>query len=468
MQTDDLCYMPATEMAQAIRTKRVSPIEVVEAILARIEALNPLLNAYCTVMADQARRAAVEAEAAVMKGEPLGPLHGIPVSIKDVIITKGIRTTWGSKLYEHFIPDEDAPVVERLKQAGAIILGKTNTPEFGWKGVTDNPLFGVTRNPWNPDLTPGGSSGGAGAAVAAGLGPLAVGTDGGGSIRIPSSFSGIFGFKPSFGRVPIYPASLNETLTVIGPMSRTVRDAALMLSVIAGPDERDRHSLPVNGVDYLKALEGEIRGLRVAWSPDLGYAAVDPEVRAITTEAVRVFEDLGCHVEEADPGFDDPEPIWETLVDAALGARLGGSLPEWRDWIDPPLVKIIEEGKTMSAFQLMQASFQRVALWDIVRRFFARYDLLLTPTVAVPPFAVGVEAPVEIAGRRVARRAWFAFTHPFNLTGQPAASVPCGWTKEQLPVGLQIVGRRFDEVTVLKAAAAFEAAASWADRRPCF
>ncbi|MBI3990069.1 MAG: amidase, partial [candidate division NC10 bacterium] len=220
------------------------------------------------------------------------------------------------------------------------------------------------------------------------------------------------------------------------------------------------------GVDYLKALEGGIQGLRVAWSPDLGYAAVAPEVQVITEAAIKIFEGLGCHVEQADPGFEDPEPIWGTMVSAALGARLGGYLPEWSDRIDPPLVKIIEEGKVMSASQLMQVFFQRVTLWDMARRFFARYDLLLTPTLAVPPFTVGVEAPREIAGRTVARRAWFAFTHPFNLTGQPAASVPCGWTKEHLPVGLHIVGRRFDEVTVLKAAAAFEAASSWADRRP--
>ncbi|MBI3988932.1 MAG: amidase [candidate division NC10 bacterium] len=466
MPTDDLCYMPATEMAQAIRAKRVSPVEVIDAILARIERLNPGLNAYCTVTAEAARKAAREAEAAVLRGDPLGPLHGVPVSIKDLIITKGVRTTWGSKLYEHFVPEEDAPAVERLKGAGAIILGKTNSPEFGWKGVTDNLVFGITRSPWNLDRTPGGSSGGAGAAVAAGLGPLAVGTDGGGSIRIPSSFSGIFGFKPSFGRVPVYPPSAAETLSHAGPMTRTVRDAALMLNVIAGPDERDRNSLPASGVDYLQALQGGIQGLKVAWSPDLGHANVDPQVRVVTTAAVKTFADLGCHLEQADPGFEDPEPIWATLFYAGIGARLGEYLPEWRDRIDPPLVRIIEEGQTISAFQLMQASFRRAAMWDIVRRFFERHDLLLTPTVAVPPFAVGIEGPKDIAAQGISRRGWFAFTFPFNLTGQPAATVPCGWTADGLPIGLQIVGRRYDDITVLKAAAAFEAARPWTDRRP--
>lgn len=466
MQSDDLCYMSATEIVQAIRARRVSPVEVTDAILARIERLNPVLNAYCAITAEAARKAAREAEAAVMKGEPLGPLHGVPVSIKDLIITKGVRTTWGSKLYEHFIPDEDAPVVERLKAAGAIILGKTNTPEFGWKGVTDNLVFGITRNPWALDRTPGGSSGGAGAAVAAGLGPLAVGTDGGGSIRIPASFSGIFGFKPSFGLVPIYPPSAAESLSHAGPMTRTVRDAALMLNVIAGPDERDRNSLPASGVDYLAALEGGIQGLKVAWSPDLGYAKVDPQVRAITTAAIKTFTDLGCHLEQADPGFEDPEPTWATLFYAGIGARLSEHLPEQRDRIDPPLVRIIEEGQAISAFQLMQASFRRAAMWDIVRRFFERYDLLLTPTVAVPPFMVGIERPEDIAAQGISRRGWFAFTFPFNLTGQPAATVPCGWTADGLPIGLQIVGRRYDDITVLKAAAAFEAAMPWAHRRP--
>ncbi|MEK7220064.1 MAG: amidase family protein, partial [candidate division NC10 bacterium] len=305
MHADDLASMPASELSAAIRAKRVSPVEVVEAVLDRIERLNPRLNAYCTVTAESARREAAAAEAAVMRGDALGPLHGVPVSVKDLVITRGVRTTFGSRIYENNVPQEDAPLVERLKAAGAILVGKTTTPEFGWKGVTDSPLLGITRNPWNPERTPGGSSGGAGAAVAAGLAPLAVGTDGGGSIRIPGSFCGVFGLKPTYGVIPVYPASATGTLSHAGPMTRTVRDAALMLQVMAGPDDRDPLSFPLEGMDFVAGLEGEIHGLRVAWSPTLGYAVVDPEVRLVTEAAAKRFSDLGCRVEEVNRVFDD-------------------------------------------------------------------------------------------------------------------------------------------------------------------
>ncbi|MBI2461338.1 MAG: amidase [Candidatus Rokubacteria bacterium] len=468
MHDDDLCYLPATDLAAAIRAKALSPVEVVEAFLARIERLNPLLNAYCTLTAEAAREAAREAEAAVLAGRPLGALHGVPVSIKDLIITRGVRTTWGSKIYEHHVPEEDAPAVERLRAAGAILLGKTNTPELGWRGSTDNLIFGPTRNPWDPGRTAGGSGGGAAAAVAAGLGPLAVGTDGGGSIRIPASFCGIYGLKPSFGRVPIYPASAAEALSHAGPMTRTVADAALMLEVMAGPDERDRNSLPADGAGYTGAIEGDLRGLRVAWSPDLGYAAVDPEVRALAGAAARRFVDLGCEVEEADPGFGDPQTAWVTLFYGSIAARLDGYLPEWQDRIDPGLLRTVEKLRGLTAFNFAQALFERAALWDATRRFFARYDLLLTPTIAVPAFELGIVGPSEVAGKPVGPMEWTPFTYPFNLTGQPAASVPCGWTSGGLPVGLQIVGRRHADATVLRASAAFEAACPWADRRPPF
>ncbi|HYB74565.1 MAG TPA: amidase [Candidatus Sulfotelmatobacter sp.] len=466
MEDIGLCYMPATALAAAIRAKRLSPVEVVDAVLARIERLNPSLNAYCTVTAEAARASARAAEAAVMGGGPLGPLHGVPVSIKDLVITKGIRTTWGSKIHEHVVPEEDAPLVERLKAAGAIILGKTNTPEYGWTAETDNRVFGPTRNPWDGARSAGGSSGGAGAAVAAGLGPLAVGTDGGGSIRIPGAFCGIFGFKPSFGRVPVYPASAAETLTHAGPMARTVRDAAVMLAVMAGPDERDRNSLPADGADYPGALGDGIRGLHVAWSPDLGYALVDPAVRGSCAAAARAFEGIGCRVEEASPGFADPSEAWSTLFYGAIAARLGPYLPQWRDRMDPGLVPLVEKGQGFTGVQFAEAGFRRAALWDGVRRFFGIYDLMLTPTVAVPPLPLGQTEDIEIAGRRVPRWQAFPFNLPFNLTGQPAATVPCGWTETGLPIGLQIVGRRFADATVLKAAAAFEAARPWEGRRP--
>jgi len=466
MNHEDLCFMPATELVAAIRAKKVSPVEVTEAILARIERLNPLLNAYCTLTVEEARQAAKAAEAAVMRGDPLGPLHGVPVSIKDLVITKGVRTMRGSKIYEHFVPDEDAPVVERLKAAGAVILGKTTTPEFGWKGVTDSPVTGITRNPWNLERTSGGSSGGAGAAVAAGLGPLAQGSDGGGSIRIPSSFCGIYGLKPTYGRIAAYPPSAMETFSHIGPMTRTVKDAALMMTVMAGPDERDRLSLPAQDIDYLGATEGTLRGLRVAWSPNLGYAHVDPEVAQITEAAVKAFSDLGCQVEQADPGFENPEPFFSVLWIGGIGTMVSEYLPQWEPLMDPGLVKFAKQVYNLTAREYVQATFKRVEHWQKVRKFFENYDLLLTPSVAVPAFPVGIESPPEIAGHKISWTEWTPFTYPFNLTGQPAATVPCGWTREDLPIGLQIVGRRYDEATVLRASAAFEAAKPWAARRP--
>ena len=465
--SDDLCWLSATELVALIRSKKVSPVEVTEAVLARVERLNPALNAFCTLTSDLARRAAKEAEISVMKGEPLGPLSGVPVSIKDLVFTRGVRTTGGSRIYADFIPEEDAVAVERLKAAGAVLLGKTNNPEFAHKLVTDNPLFGVTRNPWKPDRTPGGSSGGAGAAVAAGLGPLALGTDTGGSIRVPASFCGIYGFKPSFGRVPHQPGfPLWESLSHTGPMTRTVRDAALMLDVIAGPDDRDRHSLPAEPGSDLAACDASVKGFSVAWSPDLGYAAVDPEVVRICEEAAALFESLGCHVEAVNPGWENPEEIFGALVAAETFAALADKLDQWRDRLDSTLVRFLERGRAVTTVEYIQASHRRTAFWQEVQAFLARFDLLLTPTVAVPPFAIGTLGPREITGRRVTPLGWLPFTYPFNLTGQPAASVPAGFTPDGLPVGLQIVGKRFADRTVLAASAAFEAARPWASRRP--
>jgi aspartyl-tRNA(Asn)/glutamyl-tRNA(Gln) amidotransferase subunit A len=465
MSDTDLCYMPATDLAAAIRTKQVSPVDVVNAVLARIEQLNPRLNAFCLITADAARQAAQASEQAVMRGEPLGPLHGVPVSIKDLVITKGVRTMRGSKLYEHDVPSEDAPVVERLKAAGAIILGKTTTPELGFKGVTDSPVTGITRNPWHLERTPGGSSGGAGVAVATGMGPLAVGTDAGGSIRIPSSFCGIYGLKPHVGRVPVYPASVSGDLSHAGPMTRTVRDAALMLNTIAGADDRDRFSLPTSHPDYLKAIDGDIRGLRVAWSADLGFAVVDPQVKQITAAALAAFSELGCDVKEINPGFDSPGELFQYFFYVNIGTMLQ-DYPGYERQIDPQLLANLAEVKGVSGQDYARAILRRSAIFDKIRRLFATYDVLLCPTVAVPPFEVGIEGPRQITGRPVNCREWFGMTPLFNLTGQPAATVPCGFTNDGLPIGLQIVGRRFDEVTVLRASAAFEAIRPWAQKRP--
>jgi Asp-tRNA(Asn)/Glu-tRNA(Gln) amidotransferase A subunit family amidase len=468
MAAEELAWLPAGDLAELIRRKAASPVEVVEAVLSRIERLNPRLNAFCTVIAEEAREAAVAAEVSVMTGESLGPLHGVPISVKDLVFTRRVLTTGGSRLFADHVPEEDAVCVERLKGAGAILVGKTTTPEFGHKGVTDSPLFGITRNPWDQALTPGGSSGGAGAAVAAGMAPLAVGTDGGGSIRIPASFCGIYGLKPSFGRVPQNPGFPGWLgISVTGPMTRTVRDAALMLDVMAGPDDRDRHSLPADGGgSFAAACEAGIAGLSVAWSPDLGHGRVDPQVDDLCRAAAERFESLGCHVEVVTPSWDDPEEIFRVMAAAETHAAWGHALADDAERLDRSLVALLRFGGTIGVESYLRAAQRREELWGEVQRFLARFDLLITPTVAVPPFAVGRPALKEINGRPASPLGWIPFTFPFNLTGQPAATVPVGFTPAGLPVGLQIVGRRHGERAVLAASAAFEAAAPWIARRP--
>ncbi len=468
MNNLEICYMPAVEMAGAVKTKKLSSVEIMDAVLQRIERLNPKINAYCTLLAESARKQAEEAETRVMKGEELGPLHGVPVSIKDLTFTKGVRTTFGSKIYENFIPEQDAIIVERLKAAGAIMIGKTNTPEFGFMGVTDNLLFGSTRNPWNLERHAGGSSGGAAASVAAGMGPLAQGSDGGGSIRIPSSFCGVFGIKPSFGRVPRGPGFPDwQTLSHTGPITRTVRDAALAMEVIAGRDDRDRYSLPDTGLRYLSLLGGDLKGLKVAWSPDLGYAAVDPQVLEATSAAVNTFNTLGCTVETATPDVRNPGRVFANTWEVWFASKYLGKLEEWRDQMNPRLVTLIEQGKDILALDYAKAAVQREEYCAKIQSFFEKYDLLLTPATAVPAFEIDKFEITEIAGVKGSPTLdWNPFNYPFNLTGQPAASVPCGWTDDGLPVGLQIVGRRFDDATVLRAAAAFEQASPWADKLP--
>jgi Asp-tRNA(Asn)/Glu-tRNA(Gln) amidotransferase A subunit family amidase len=466
---DVLCFIPATDLAAAIRSKKLSPVEVVNAIYARLHKVNPKINAFCTLTEEHARQQAKDSEATVMRGDQLGPLHGVPVSIKDVFLTRGVRTMFGSRIRENFVPEEDAPAVAKLLAAGAILIGKTTTPEFAFKPVTDSPLTGITRNPWNLNKTSGGSSGGSAAAVAAGIGPIAIGSDAGGSIRLPSSFTGIFGLKPSFGRVAYYPAR-PVPLVHAGPMARTVRDAALMLNVIAGPDERDLYSLPVDATDYLTASEGGIRGLRVAWSPTLSYAKVDPQVATITESAAKVFDDsLGCKVEAADPGFESPWETLSVLMVMSIALPLRGFLPEWETRMDPALVKQIRNVERLGPTDFGEALAKRFVLWDTTRKFFDRYDLLLTPTVPIAAFEAGRLNPDGMsvpAGSLLPLADYSPFTYPWNITGQPAASVPCGSTREGLPVGLQIVGRRYADATVLRAAAAFEEARPWSEKRP--
>jgi amidase len=470
MDYDTLCYTPATQLSAMIRRKVVSPVEIVEACLERIVRYNPPLNAYVTVVAEQAREEARKAEQAFMAGKPLGALHGIPVSIKDLTPTAGIRTTYGSKIYADFVPDEDALIVRRLKDAGAIILGKTNTPEFGAGANTYNALFGATRNPWNPLLTCGGSSGGAAVALATGMGPLATGSDLGGSLRIPASFCGVVGFRTTPGLVPVYPAELGwDTLSVQGPMARTVSDTALMLAVIAGPDERVPISYPVDPTAFIEAVQRpQIDGWRVAWSPDLnGLLPVDNTVKATVEAATQVFVDLGCQVSQAAPDFSGVREIIHVTRAAGMITKHGEKLAQWREVMNPNLVWNIEQGTKLSARDWGRAEQQRTQLWQRVQAFFRHYDLLLTPTVAILPFPVEQSYPTEINGQQAESYTdWFLFTYAITLTGLPAISIPCGWSPEGLPVGLQIVGRRRAETAVLQAAAAFEAVAPWADRKP--
>lgn len=467
---DEVCWMSAIELLDSYRKKQISPVEVTRAVLSRLDEVNPKINAVITLTADLALEQAKEAEKRWVSGSP-GMLCGVPVTIKDLIVTKGIRTTCGSRLFEDYIPDEDAVLVERLRDAGAVFLGKTNVPEFGLVAVTDNLLFGPSRNPWDLKKTTGGSSGGAAAAVASGIGPVAVGNDGGGSIRIPSSLCGVFGLKPQYGRIPSYPHVVHgwETMNHEGPITRTVSDAALMLDVMAGPDDRDRLSLPESGVNYLESLEKPLGRLRIAFTTDLAVQAVDREVAKITADAARVFEEFGCEVVEDDPGIPDMSQDLTIMVLVDTFAAHEHHLEKAKELMYPLYKPFLELATLYSGVDRIRVEYHRKDMWRIMRKFFEKYDLLLTPSTACTAFDFkegGMLGPDTIDGKEANPASWVGFTFPFNFTGQPAASVPCGFTESGLPVGLQIVGRRFDEVTVLKAALAFEKARPWADIRP--
>lgn len=465
MPAHELVYLSAIELRDRFRTRELSPVESTEAVLARIDQLNPTLGAFITVTGALAREQAQTAERAYASGEAHA-LAGLPISIKDLTLTKGIRTTRGSLLYENWVPDFDAPFVERVNAAGAVMLGKTNTPEFGWKGESTNRVFGSTQNPWKAGRTSGGSSGGGAAAVAAGLGPLAQGSDGAGSIRIPAGFCGIFGLKPTYGLVPAFPASALVDLSHMGPMTRTVADAALLLNVTAGVDARDRLSWS-SGVDYLAALDNrDLKGLRVAWSPDLGFAAVEPDARAAAEAAAKRFIELGCDVVEDHPKLTDPWPIVDALWASAMAANNLDDFAEVRARLDQGRVTVMESAARLGAIDLAAAQIQRLDYYQAWREFMRNYDLVLTPTLPLGAFPTGLDQPGSVAGVPTNYLSWTAFTYPFNLTGQPAATVPCGFDRDGLPLGLQIVGRYRDDALVLRAAAAFEAIAPWTQIRP--
>jgi aspartyl-tRNA(Asn)/glutamyl-tRNA(Gln) amidotransferase subunit A len=463
----DLWSLTALELREAYRSRSLSPVEVTDAVLEHIELVNPTITAFITVTPDMARRQAREAERAYA-GSPddVGPLLGIPVSVKDLIPTKGIRTTFGSLVFENNVPLEDAPVVERLYAAGAVLLGKTATSEFGWKAPPSGRLFGSTRNPWGLELTTAGSSGGAAAAVACGLGPLAVGTDGGGSNRQPASFCGIVGLKPSSGRIATVPRSLAGDLEHYGTLARTVRDATLLLDALVGEDSRDWYSLPAEPGSYLGTIEESIAGARVAWSANLGYVSCDPEVVEIAESAARRFEELGCSVENAHPAWSDPVDMFDALFFDLWGATLAERLPEWEDLLDPGLVALARRSGRGTALDVARALEERIAFRQEAASFFEEFDLLLTPTMPLLPFPLGIDVPDTVAGQPVRSMQWTALTYPFNLTGNPAISVPAGWSRSGLPVGLQIAGGFRKDRLVLQAAAAFEDLAGWHDRWP--
>lgn len=472
MTNEDLCYTPATELVDRMKSKDLSPVELTQALLDRIDALNPKLNAFVTIHPEQSLAAAQHAEDAIQKGEDLGSLHGLPISIKDLSHTKGVRTTSGSKVHENFIPDENAPVVERMLGAGAISLGKTNTPEFGWLAISDNELFGPTGNPWDPTRTSSGSSGGAASATAAGMAPISLGSDGGGSIRHPASFCGLVGMKATFGMIPKHAGHEGwPSLSHNGPLTRTVADAALAMDVLTGYDPRDMFSTPLPHQDFLKNLQRDLKGLRVAWSTDMGHAEVDPQVREHFEKSIAAFEEMGCEVVQSHPDLDDAREIFKGVMFVeAVGADLQHVREDGSSDMTPPLTQFINKRKDIYARDYMDALTKRQALYSRVHTFMQDIDLLLTPTMAIPAFEHPKpdlsDYPHTVNDVEVSSTGWHPFTFPFNLTGQPAATVPCGFTNEGLPVGLQIVGRKFEDLLVMQACAQFEQARPWADKRP--
>jgi aspartyl-tRNA(Asn)/glutamyl-tRNA(Gln) amidotransferase subunit A len=464
MRTTDLTQCTAHELLRLYRTGQASPIEATQAVLARIEQLNPQINAFCLVDATSALASARSSEARWQahrnKGAAVGELDGVPISIKDLILTQGWPTLRGSRTVDPHQPwTVDAPVTARLREAGAVLLGKTTTPEFGCKGETNSPATGITRNPWNLNHTSGGSSGGAAAAVAAGLGPLAVGTDGAGSVRIPAAFCGNVGFKPSFGRVPAYPLSPFGSVAHLGPHSLSVRDAALMMNVLKKPDARDWTALPPDATDYTVALEDGIRGLRIAYSPTLGYAkSVHPEIAVAVDKAVKQLQDLGAHVEQVDPGFDDPLEIITGLWFLGAHTVWSGLNAEQQAQTDPDFRAEAQLGAQLSGQQIQQLRQRRDELGSHMRQFMRRYDLLITPSVATPAFEARPAGMVPIDPFSLL--GWTPFSYPFNLTQQPAITVPCGLTQAGLPMGLQIVGPMFGDALVLRVARAYESVMS--------
>ncbi len=468
MTDPDLCFTSATELARLIRTRAVSATEVMAAHLAQIERVNPQVNAICTLVAEQALREAEQADRQLSGAAAPGALCGLPVAIKDTVLTKGIRTTWGSRIYKDFVPQVDALHVERLKAAGAIVVGKTNAPEFGAGSQTFNDVFGDTRNPYDLSKTCGGSSGGAAVALACGMVPLADGSDLGGSLRNPASFCNVVGFRPSPGRVPNWPARQAwQSLTVLGPMGRTVEDTALLLSVLAGPDPRAPISIAEPGSVFTQPLRRDFTGTRLAWGRDLGRYPVEPAVTAVCDTARSTFVDLGCVVEDAHPDFRGADDIFQVLRAWMYASELADALQTHRELMKDTLVWNIERGLELDGRAVARAEVERTALYQRVREFLQRYDFLILPVSQVAPFPVEERYVREINGVRMHTYIdWMATCYCVTLTALPAISVPCGFTPDNLPIGLQIVGRYQRDLEVLQLAYAFERATQVGRRRP--
>jgi aspartyl-tRNA(Asn)/glutamyl-tRNA(Gln) amidotransferase subunit A len=466
MDSEDLGFLPATELAELIRTKQLSPVEYMQALLARIEALNPKVNAFAWLAADRAMDGARAAEAKLMSGERIGRLHGVPVTIKDLAVTRDMPTQFGSVSMKGNQPAEDTPIVPRLRDEGAIVPGKTTTSEFGWSGISHSPLTGITHNPWRFGLNAGASSAGAGAAAAAGFGPLHQGSDGAGSIRMPAHFCGVFGLKPSFGRLPNYPVSTADLTSHLGPLTRTVADSALFLEVTAGPHPLDYTSLEAGPAAYLARLHEGVKGKRIAYSPDLGHARVDPDVAALVKAAALRFTELGAIVEDVPTPWAAPGPDLIRFFWSAHMTRLKPLLERWEAQMDPGLVACIKASDTVSVADYQAGRERKMPYVAAIHRWFEDWDFLLTPAVSVAAFPAEKLIPDHWPRHDWDWVSWAEFSYPFNMSWNPAASVPCGFTADRLPVGLQIVGKRFDDLGVLQAAAAFERIQPWAKERP--
>ncbi|MFW9971865.1 MAG: amidase [Candidatus Odinarchaeota archaeon] len=475
MSKEDICFMSAFEMREKIKTQELSSEEITETIIERIEKINPLINAYCTPTFELARKAAKKSDLSVKKSEKIGLLNGIPTSIKDLMQTKGIRTTYGSKLYENFIPEQDDIAVLRLMQAGCVMLGKTNTPEFGHMALTNNKIFGETKNPWDREKNSGGSSGGAASAVAAGLSPLALGSDGGGSIRVPSSLCGVFGLKPTFGRIPSYPriGIAFITLDHYGPIVRYVKDAALMLNVMKGNHPADRNSFPDDNIDYLEILNDRPKKLKIGYSMNLGFfKALDNEVRENVLDNIQKFEQFNWEVEEIRLKIKNPELAMKTLVSIGYAFDLQREYNTRINDLSPDLIATIRLGLDNNPITIGKANEQRKQVCEVLYQYFKNFDILITPTTPCPAFKPeyldsGTIYPI-VNNKALSIISWVSFTYPFNMSGLPAASIPSGWNNSGLPIGMQIVGKRFDEKTVLQVSKAFEEIAPWQRKRPKF